>query len=72
MVSTFKLIQDKQSWISHRLDTRLKLVQQCLAGGDKNSSGALRSCDLDFAFSLNPTPGLESDVLNAMRLSLAE
>ena len=50
----------------------LEVVQQCLAGGDKNSSGDLRSCDLDFAFSLNPTPGLESDVLNAMRLSLAE
>ena len=50
----------------------LEVVQQCLAGGDKNPSGDLRSCDLDFAFSLNPTPGLESDVLNAMRLSLAE
>ena len=50
----------------------LEVVQQCLAGGDENSSGDLRSCDLDFAFSLNPTPGLESDVLNAMRLSLAE
>ena len=50
----------------------LEVVQQCLAGGDKNPSDALRSCDLDFAFSLSPTPGLESDVLHAMRLSLAE
>ena len=34
-VSTFKLIQDKQSWISHRLDTRLKLCSNVLPVGTR-------------------------------------
>ena len=35
VVSTFKLIQDKQSWISHRLDTRLKLCSNVLPVGTR-------------------------------------
>ncbi len=46
--------------------------EQCLEAAEEISDRSLAACDLDSALAAHAEPGLETDVLNAMRLSLGE
>lgn len=47
-------------------------LEQCLAEEKNDSSRLFASCDLDSAFGVSPALGIETDVLNAMRISMAQ
>lgn len=50
----------------------LNVLEQCLGTAEETLDGSPTACDLDFAIDANPEPGVETHVLDAMRLSLGE
>jgi len=50
----------------------LHVLEQCLETAGETGNGASAACGIDSAFDAQPEPGVESDILNAMRLSLTE
>lgn len=50
----------------------IEVLEPCLAGSEETAIRIQDGCDLEFAFSISPMPGVESEVLQAMQLSMAE
>ena len=50
----------------------LEILERCVETAETPRDGSLAGCDLDSAFDARAMPGMEADVLNAMRLSLAD